>query len=242
VRAIALICACLPLNALAATCDKPVYLTFDTGTMSQAELIAKTLKEENIHATFFLANEATFRGDHSLDPSWGEYWRRLSGDGHVFGNHTWSHHFRPRDLPGEKVEVTSVKGEKVILDQTKFCADFKKVEDAFTRDTGKKLSGMWRAPGGRVTNQTVRWAASCGYPTHVHWSDAGFIGDELPSDRFPNDALLKKALRDIKPGDVLLLHLGIRSREVPLAPILKPLVQGLKAKGFCFATLEAGRR
>jgi len=34
-----------------------LYLTFDTGTMQVAELIARTLEEEKVRATFFLANE-----------------------------------------------------------------------------------------------------------------------------------------------------------------------------------------
>ena len=51
--------------------------------------------------------------------------------------------------------------------------------------------------------------------------------------------LLKKALRDIRAGDILLAHLGIWSRKDPWAPAdLEPLIVGLKARGFCFATLR----
>jgi hypothetical protein len=39
-----------------------------------------------------------------------------------------------------------------------------------------------------------------------------------------------------------MMHLGIWSRKEPAAPILKPLVQGLKQRGFCFGTLEVARR
>ena len=46
-------------------------------------------------------------------------------------------------------------------------------------------------------------------------------------------------MRDIKPGDILLAHLGIWSRKEIWAPeVLEPLIVGLKAKGFCFATLR----
>jgi peptidoglycan-N-acetylmuramic acid deacetylase len=34
----------------------------------------------------------------------------------------------------------------------------------------------------------------------VGWSPAGFLGDELPSEQLQNEALLKKALRDIAPA------------------------------------------
>ena len=71
------------------------------------------------------------------------------------------------------------------------------------------------------------------------WSPAGFLGDELPSESASNKYLLQKALRDIRSGDILLAHLGIWSRKDPWAPeVLEPLIKGLKARGFCFATLR----
>jgi peptidoglycan-N-acetylmuramic acid deacetylase len=72
----------------------------------------------------------------------------------------------------------------------------------------------------------------------VYWADSGFLGDELPSDRFPNDRLLQQSLRGIRAGDILMAHLGIWSRRDPWAPMLEPLITGLKAKGLCFATLR----
>ena len=62
----------------------------------------------------------------------------------------------------------------------------------------------------------------------------------MSSDKYPNDRLLKQALAGIRAGDILVAHLGIWSRQDPWAPaVLAPLVQGLKARGFCFATLRA---
>jgi peptidoglycan-N-acetylmuramic acid deacetylase len=73
----------------------------------------------------------------------------------------------------------------------------------------------------------------------VGWAPAGFLGDELPSDKFPNARLLEQALRDIRAGDVLVAHLGIWSRQDAWAPaVLEPLITGLKARGLCFATLR----
>jgi peptidoglycan/xylan/chitin deacetylase (PgdA/CDA1 family) len=73
----------------------------------------------------------------------------------------------------------------------------------------------------------------------VGWAPAGFLGDELPSERYPNQQLLDKALRDIRAGDILVAHLGIWSRKDAWAPaVLEPLIVGLKQRGFCFATLR----
>ena len=65
-----------------------------------------------------------------------------------------------------------------------------------------------------------------------------FLGDELSSEQYPNDVLLNKALSQIKDGDVTMAHLGIWSRKDPWATgVLEPLIEGLKAKGFCFKTI-----
>jgi peptidoglycan/xylan/chitin deacetylase (PgdA/CDA1 family) len=222
------------------SCRGSLYLSFDTGGMHQAEPIARVLAEENVRATFFLANEKTFRGDHALDPAWDGYWKRLADAGHAFGNHTWSHYTLRRDR-GDRILVAA-NGRETEFDQRQFCAELTKVDDAFRRASGRRLAGLWRAPGGRTTPQALRWAAACGYPVHVHWDAAGFIGDELPSERYPNALLLERALKDIRAGDVLMMHLGIYARKEPAAPILQPLIRGLKARGFCFATLDVARR
>lgn len=225
----------------AAECKGVIHLTFDTGSMRDAEPIAATLREENVRATFFLANEKTFRGDHALDPAWDGYWKRLADAGHAFGNHTWSHLYARGDEGGRVIAVND-GGERFALDRAGFCGELAKVERAFGRATGRKLSGLWRAPGWRTTHQSMRFAASCGYPMHVGTDDAGYIRDDLPSEQVSNRQLLERALKGLKGGDIVSMHLGIQSRKEPAAPILKPLIQDLKARGFCFATLDAAKR
>lgn len=235
---LAVFAAVLPGTVTAGSCNGTVYLTFDTGNMSQADTIARILKQHQVQATFFLANEKTHRGDHALDLSWREYWRARVAEGHRFGNHTFRHLYAKRDLTdGQLLATIDYRGPEIRMDERSFCAELKKVDDTFHGLTGQRLDGLWRAPGGHTTRQTIRWAANCGYPIHVHWDDAGFIGDELPSESHPNDKLLKQALARIRPGTVAMMHLGIWSRKDPLAPILDPLIRDLKARGYCFAPL-----
>jgi len=235
--------ATVSTSLAAENCRGTVYLTFDTGNMAQAETIAQILNQERVPATFFLANEKTYRGDHALDDSWRDFWRARVAEGHAFGNHTFRHIYARRDLANGKVLVrVNYDGPEIQLDEQAFCGELRKTDDRFRQLTGARLAGLWRAPGGHTTDRTIRWAASCGYPVHVHWDAAGFIGDELPSERFPNEQLLKQALNRIQPGTVTLMHLGIWSRREPLAPILGPLIRGLKAKGMCFAPLAVGNR
>ena len=110
------------------------------------------------------------------------------------------------------------------------------------RATGRHPPGLWRAPGGRTTQQSIRWAADCGYPIHVGWDRAGYLGDDLPSEHYSNDALLERTLKSVRNGDILLMHLGVWSRKQPLAPILGPLIRGLRQRSFCFQTLKIAPR
>jgi peptidoglycan/xylan/chitin deacetylase (PgdA/CDA1 family) len=238
--AVALLAAAAPSGAVAQQCRGTLYLTIDTGGMQSAERIADVLRRHRIRATFFLANEKTVRGDHSLDASWADYWKALAADGHLFGSHTWRHWYFRGDLQDGTVRYASVEGTAERLDEAAVCAELRRPAEAFRAMTGTDLAPIWRAPGGRTTPRTLEWAERCGFPRHVGWSRAGFLGDELPSDRYPNRVLLERALRDLRDGDVMMMHLGIWSRKEPFVEVFEPLVTGLKAKGFCFATLAEG--
>ncbi|MDH5208781.1 MAG: polysaccharide deacetylase family protein [Burkholderiaceae bacterium] len=233
--------ALLPCAALAQPCSGVVYLTFDTGNMRHAELIAETLRKHDVKATFFLANERTARGDYSLDASWGSYWKQRADEGHAFGSHTWRHgrigpdtgdgHMKYRPAFGAD------EGRSVTLSPQDFCAELKRPDEALRAQTGRGLDAIWRAPGGRTTPAALDAARTCGY-AHVRWAPAGFLGDELPSESYPNEALLAQALRNVRDGDVLMAHLGIWSRHDPFAPMIDPLIAGLKQRGMCFRTLR----
>jgi len=226
-------------------CEKPVYLTLDTGGMQSADLIAGILKKHQIQATFFLANEKTYRGDFSLDENWQGYWRARAAEGHAFGSHTLRHGriletpsaaAAPSDLIRYRPQFGGDAGKLLQLTGKEFCSELRAVDQQFQKLTGRKLDPIWRAPGGFTNKNALQAAELCGYK-HIHWSPAGFLGDELSSERYPNAQLLKNALRDIRPGDILMAHLGIWSRKEAFAPMLDPLIDGLKAKGFCFRTI-----
>jgi peptidoglycan/xylan/chitin deacetylase (PgdA/CDA1 family) len=222
-------------------CAGTVYLTLDTGSMRDADLIADILNRHRVQATFFVANEKTVRGDHSLDDGWAGYWRARVLEGHAFGSHTFDHvYFRDVDGSGRfavRPQFGGSAGRTLAWDAAAVCAEIGRADLRFREMTGQALGRWWRAPGGKAPAGVLRAAADCGW-SHVHWAPAGFLGDELPSDRYPNERLLKQALATIRDGDILLAHLGIWSRRQPYAPMLDPLIDGLKRRGLCFATLR----
>jgi peptidoglycan/xylan/chitin deacetylase (PgdA/CDA1 family) len=226
-----------------ASCKGTVYLTLDTGNMRDANNIAQTLNKHQIKATFFVANEESWpdRKTSSLEEPWRAYWQARVAEGHVFGSHTWRHGLISKGEGDAKTvsykpQFGEQAGKKIQLNDQQFCSELQRPSLAFERLTGQKLSGIWRAPGGRTNALSIEMAERCGYK-HVHWASSGFLGDELPSDQYPNELLLKRALRDVKDGDVLMAHLGIWSRKERFNNIFEPLVVGLKERGLCFATL-----
>ena len=160
----------------------------------------------------------------------------------MFGSHTWDHGTWKADrADGGFVLQPSMgaqAGRRVAVSAAGYCAELQRPADRFKAITGQAMAPLFRAPGGKTSPALLAAAKACGW-THVGWADAGFLGDELPSDRFPNAALLQRALSRIRAGDILVAHLGIWSRQDPWAPaVLEPLIQGLKSRGFCFATLR----
>ena len=222
-------------------CRATLYLTLDTGNMARAEDIATTLKRHDVKATFFVANESTPRGDAALDPSWADYWKARVAEGHAFGTHTLRHGRFIADAESGGVvyrpQFGEGAGKRLTLDAAGVCRELRAAGERFEATTGRRLDAVWRAPGGHTTPNALSAARDCGF-SHVHWAPAGFLGDELPSERYSNAALLERALRDIRDGDVLMAHLGIWSRKEAFAPVFDPLIAGLKQRGFCFRTLR----
>lgn len=237
--------AAAPLVAPPAVCDKPIYLTLDTGHMDVAQSMADTLNKHNVKVTFFGANEKTKDESTSLAKNWGEkFWAARGKEGHEFASHTWDHVVWKGDASGNETKFLvqptagAFVGRSFTWEPKKYCEQLDLAKERLEYYTGKKALPIFRAPGGKTSPKLLAEAEKCGYK-HVGWAPAGFLGDELPSERVSNDALLKQALKNIKSGDILMAHLGIWSRKDPWAPaVLEPLIVGLKDKGFCFNTMR----
>ena len=243
-----LLLGCFSLNGNTQTsnCHKMVYLTFDTGNMSVAHTVAEILKRQEVKATFFLANEKTYRSDFALADSWKPFWQDLVKQGHHFGSHTYDHTYFVKDGPKGEVYEKSQFGPKagmtVLYNEVAMCKEIRRVDQRFEEMTNQPLQKIWRAPGGKTSPTLIRMGDMCGYQ-HIGWARTGFLGDELNSDQHPNSTLLEKASRDIKDGDITMAHLGIWSRKDPWAPaVLEQLIVNLKQRGFCFGLLPNDSR
>ncbi|MBK1658043.1 polysaccharide deacetylase family protein [Paracraurococcus ruber] len=242
-RALPGLAAALALPALGRAqpaCRGTVYLTIDTGWGREAEQIAGILRRRDVRATLFVADEPTHRGDRSLDESWAPFWRARAAEGHAFASHTWRHWYFAGDPAPGRVRYASRRGEGAEqLDAAGLCAELRRpVERLQALAPGARILPLWRAPGGITTPNALALAAACGL-RHQGWTANGFWGDELDSAKHPNDVLARRAIERTRDGEVVVLHWGVRSRKDPFAEVLDPIIAGLQARGFCFATLPA---
>ena len=233
------------LSLAAAPCTKPVYLTFDTGHMEVAPLIAEVLARQQVQVTFFAAHEKTRQGDGTLGQHWAPWWQARAAEGHVFASHTWDHAYWRADVQEGGVQKFHIRpsagaqaGQNLTWTAQDYCNNLRQAAQRLQAMSGQAPLPLFRAPGGKTSPRLIEAARQCGF-AHVGWADAGFLGDELPSSTYPNAQLLKQSLQRIRSGDILMAHLGIWSRQDPWAPaMLEPLIVGLKARGLCFATLR----
>ena len=223
-------------------CTKPLYLTFDTGHMGVADLIADVLRRQQVKVTFFAAHEPTQVGDGSLGEHWARWWRERAAEGHEMASHSHDHVYWQADLPEGRFRVRASAGAQKNKSQVwssgQYCQELARASERLQTIIGRTPLPLFRAPGGKTSPALLRAARDCGF-VHVGWAAAGFLGDELSSQTHSNAQLLQQALDRIRSGDILMAHLGIWSRQDPWAPaVLEPLIVGLKQKGFCFASLR----
>ena len=220
-------------------CDKPVYLTFDTGSMDVAPLVAVVLQRQQVRATFFASAATTASGD-ALDTNWAPWWKARGAEGHAFASRTrdevaWlgdergvQPQFRVRPALG------AFAGRTFTWSAAKYCENIAQAADRVGYITGTKPLPLFRAPAGRTSPKLLAAAKACGW-LHVDAVPVGF----LSSAKAPDEPQIAQAVARVQPGDVLAAHLGVWSREVPQVPVgLEPLIAGLKAQGFCFRTLR----
>lgn len=159
--------------------EKVIYLTFDCGyEAGYTKSILDTLKKHNVKATFFVV------GNYLTSSP--ELVKRMTDEGHIVGNHTWSH-----------PDMSSISEEK------SFENELKKVENEYEKITGKKMQKFYRPPQGKFSESNLDMANKLGYKT-IFWSLAyvDWLKDKQPT----KEEAFSKLLTRIHPGSIVLLH------------------------------------
>jgi peptidoglycan-N-acetylmuramic acid deacetylase len=143
--------------ATPAACDKPVYLTFDTGHMGVAPLVAEVLQRQQVPVTFFLANERT--QTRTAAAAWTTLGALVEARG------------RPRAMPSARTPGTTSSGSgrparrrlrrrppgpagrqaPVLMRRAGYCAELQRPAARFQAMTGQPMLPLFRAPGGKTS-------------------------------------------------------------------------------------------
>jgi peptidoglycan/xylan/chitin deacetylase (PgdA/CDA1 family) len=189
--------------------QKNVALTFDDGpSVPCTSQVLDILKEHGVRATFFLVGQNV---DRHPDLA-----KRILDEGHVIGNHTYSH----RNL----VRMSFKDAQREI----------KMGEESIARATGVRPT-LFRAPFGRLTGKVLKYTQEINLSA-IEWTIS-------PRDwkRPPENIIVKRVMSQVKNGSIILLHDGRNDFDeadrIQTVEALPQLIEQLQMRGYKIVTV-----
>lgn len=181
--------------------DRAIALTFDDGPSPYTVQILDILQHYDVLATFFVLGQAISRYPDVL--------QRIVADGHLLGNHTWSHPYIVNSEADAYREIE--RTAELIYDYTRV------------------RTQLFRPPGGYLNNALTPYSARQNH-TITMWSVDS-------SDYFLSQSeILHQVLAEVHPGAIILLHDGGGPRHDTVAA-LPLLIESLQQQGYEFLTV-----
>lgn len=185
------------------TDKKEIAISFDDGPAENyTNEILNILDTENVKATFFCIGNRIAGNEFIL--------KRAKAEGHIIGNHSYSHHFW--------FDMYSTK---------KMHEDLKQLDAEMERVTGLKPK-LFRPPYG-VTNPNLAKAIKNGGYIPIGWSVRSM--DTVIKDE---KKLLEKINAGIKPGAVFLFH----DTSKTTVAVLHDFIKEVKNRGYSIIPLD----
>lgn len=153
---------------------KQIALTFDDGPCSNSALLLDVLKEKNIPATFFCIGKNV-----DANP---ELAKRMMNEGHIIGNHTYTHAHTFDFYSTQKVKDELTETNQII-----------------EKTIGKKPL-LFRPPNG-VSNPMIAKAIKTLGLQSIAWNIRTFDTQIKDSNK-----ILQKIKRSLQPGSIILMH------------------------------------
>ena len=189
-----------------------VALTFDAGAdRGYADLILNVLQEEGVPATFGMTGVWAQANPDLV--------QRMVAEGHRLMNHTYDH--------------TSFTGLSTIrrpLSAEQRRWQLARTEELLVELTGQSTLPLFRSPYGDNDGSVLRDLAANGYAYNVLWTidSRGWLRSSAAQ-------IIDRCLRLAEPGAIYVFHVGGQSLD---GPALRPIIQGLRAAGYTFETVD----
>jgi peptidoglycan/xylan/chitin deacetylase (PgdA/CDA1 family) len=185
--------------------SKIVALTFDDGPdPAVTPMLLDLLQQEKIPAAFFCIGKNVQANPQVV--------RRISSEGHLIGNHTFSH--------GNNVPL---------MLRARLCQEIESTQVAIHDAVGERPK-WFRPPFGVTTPHFKAAMKRCGL---------GMAGWDVRSfdTRNDSDVVIQRVVSQARPGSIILLHdAGIPAEKV--LTIARLVIQQLREKGFEFVRLD----
>jgi len=182
---------------------KQIAISFDDGpAQAHTAEILDVLKSNNVPAVFFCIGKNITGNEYLL--------KKIAADGHIIGNHSYSHHFW--------FDLFSTKKMREDLE--------------LMNEQVKKITGftplLFRPPYGVTTPNMKKVMQQTGL-TAVGWNVRSL--DTVINDK---ETLLKKITGLLQPGAIILLH----DTSSTTLSILPSFIAGCKEQGYEFVRLD----
>lgn len=188
------------------TQNKELYLTFDAGYDNGVlSKILDVLNEKNVKATFFVTGDFLIREE--------ELTKRIALEGHIVGNHTWTH----KNIT--KLSFLELKSE------------IEKVENAYQNLTGKTMMKFFRPPEGEFDRKSLENVQKLGYSTFF-WSIA--YRDWDTKGKKGGDYGYNQIMPQLHSGAILLLHTVSEDNLEALPRV----IDDARSQGYVFKNLD----
>lgn len=185
--------------------QKTIYLTFDEGYENgYTSKILDTLKEKETPAVFFVTYDYCKRNPELV--------QRMIAEGHVVGNHSWSHPSMP--------SVSTEEAKDEIM----------KLHDYVKTTFGYEMT-LFRPPMGEFSERTLSLTQQLGYKS-VFWSFA--YVDWNPDNQMGYAPAYEKVSGAYHEGAIYLLHACSKDN----ADILGAVIDDMKSKGYALKALN----
>lgn len=196
------------------TGSKVAALTFDAGANAAGlPSIESTLRAKGVQATFFLTGSwvRDFPAQANM----------ITQDGFLAGNHSMSHPYFTK------------------LSDAQVTAQVQGAQQAILRANGADSRPLFRFPYGDVNSRVLGDVNRLGYAA-VRWT-VDSLGWEGTSGGQTVQSVVNRVLAAAQPGEIVLMHLGSNPNDGTTldAAALPAIIDGLRARGYGFVTLDA---
>lgn len=216
-------CKVLPTNSLIDyiqnnSLEKIAYLTFDDGPSKKETVkILDILNEYNIEATFFVIGKKV--------DEYPEILKRMYNDGHLIGNHTYSHN-----------------NSKLYYSKNAFITEIKNTEKAISNALGidNYTCNIFRFPNGYTSpiysiekKNCVKYLEELGY-MYIDWNALNKDAEK----KYSNEELLNNLKTTCKGKSTLVILMHDSGDVNPTNEVLEDSIEYLLEEGYEFKTLD----